>query len=72
MPKLLTGRDVKMMWVRPRDSAERDCLEAAAKNAKVSLSHYLLESALMVAAEEGFTPQRPAGWRPKPTGGRRY
>ena len=66
MPKpILTGRAVRTIGVRPRTSAQLECLERAAKKAKVSLAYYLLESALMVAAEEGFTPDEPPGWRPK-------
>jgi len=63
--RILTGRAVLPVSVRFRSSAQREALERAAAKAKVSLSYYLLESALMVAAEEGFTPQEPAGWRPK-------
>lgn len=61
---ILTGRAVKQIIVRPRTSAQREALEAAAKKAKVSLSYYLLESALMVAAEEGFRPQESPEWKP--------
>jgi hypothetical protein len=68
MPKLVAGRGVKTISVLPRTSAQRDCLARAAKAAKVSLSYYVLESALMVAAEEGFTaPAAPAEkpWTPR-------
>jgi len=63
--RILIGRSVQPVSVRFRSSAQRECLERAAAKAKVSLSYYLIESALMVAAEEGFTPQEPPGWRPK-------
>lgn len=60
-----TGRAVKMIAVRPRSSAQRECLERAAKKAGVALSYYLLESALMIAGEEGFTPRETDGWKPR-------
>jgi len=63
--RILTGRAVAPISVRFRSSAQRECLERAAAKAGVALSYYLVESALAVAAEEGFTPQEPAGWRPK-------
>jgi hypothetical protein len=65
---ILTGRAVAPIMVRPRDSTQRRALVAAAKHARVSLSYYLLESALMTAAEEGFSAATPEGWRPR--GGR--
>jgi hypothetical protein len=62
--KLTTGRAVSPIMVRPRTSAQRECLARAAKKAGVSLSYYLLESALMVAAAEGHRVRGPAGWEP--------
>ena len=59
-----SGRAVHPVVVRPRTQAQRDCLVAAAAAAKVSLSYYLLESALMVADHEGFHPSRAARWVP--------
>jgi len=66
-----TGRAVSPIMVRPRTSAQRECLARAARKAGVSLSYYLLESALMVAGEEGFTPKGPRAWKPAPPSGGR-
>jgi hypothetical protein len=68
--RILIGRAVSPIMVRPKTSAQRDALARAAKAAKVSLSYYLLESALMVAAEEGHTPKggaAAAAWQPRRT-----
>lgn len=66
-----TGRAVPGIYVRPRTSEQADVLEAARAKAsevggrKISLPEYVLESALMVAAEEGFSvPAKPPPWRP--------
>ena len=69
---IATGRDVMPISVAPRTSAQRETLQRAAKKAGVSLSYYLLESALMVAAEEGFRapPDKP-GWTPRKIGSTR-
>ena len=63
--RVLTGRAVAPVSIRFRSSAQRECLERAASKAGVSLSYYLIESALMVAAEEGFTPDEAPGWKPR-------
>lgn len=69
---IATGRAVPPISVAPRTSAQRETLQRAAKAARVSLSYYLLESALMVAAEEGFTaPPDVPGWKPRKIGGRK-
>lgn len=65
-PASHAGRASKLPVVSVRLSPwEREALERAARAAKVPLSYYLRESALMLAELEGFTPRRPAGWKPK-------
>ena len=51
--------------VRPRSPEQRTRLQTAAKNANVSLSYYLLESALMVADEELANGAKIDGWTPR-------
>lgn len=56
---------VAPIMVRPRSPEQRTKLEAAARNANVSLSYYLLESALMQADAELAAGIKIEGWVPR-------
>jgi len=62
-----SGAGLTLPPTQVRLSAEqRACLVAAAAAARVTLSEYLRESALMVAREEGHVPAAPERWTPAP------
>jgi hypothetical protein len=65
MPAVKRTRAGRERITVPLDTAERRCLEQAARKARVSISYYLRESALILAQQEGFTPKRPPGWVPQ-------